>query len=195
MIPLTKDALHKTGLTIHSTVTGLAAYSYNLLTHPDPKVREDAVDQYASAIEMTSRLAVKIAGGHVGALSLGDYRDAKRRKFLETILAGNPQRPSLFTASESFEMFCGSPCLLREPPCTIADSKRLFRKAIEKSKVPIKLAIDTGHQCAAGVESKTTTSMHGGERLLLTLPLFICSRPMAKVTVIGRSLRSTTKLG
>ncbi len=41
-----------------------------------------------------------------------------------------------------------TPC---EPPCTMDDSKRLLRIVAGESEVPVKLAMDTGHQCAVGV--------------------------------------------
>ena len=44
------------GLTLHSTFTGLAAYSSNLLLHPDPAARERARAWYRRAIDFT-RLA------------------------------------------------------------------------------------------------------------------------------------------
>ena len=37
-----REACAAAGLTLHSTFTGLAAYSSNLLLHPDPAARERA---------------------------------------------------------------------------------------------------------------------------------------------------------
>ncbi len=45
------------GLTLHSTFTGLAAYSSNLLLHPDPAARERARAWYRRAIDFTPRPA------------------------------------------------------------------------------------------------------------------------------------------
>lgn len=42
------------GLTLHSTFTGLAAYSENLLLHPDPQRRERALAWYRRAIDFTA---------------------------------------------------------------------------------------------------------------------------------------------
>jgi len=41
-----------------------------------------------------------------------------------------------------------TPC---EPLCRIDDSRRLLRIVAGRSEVPVKLAIDTGHQCTVGV--------------------------------------------
>lgn len=152
MIAQTTDALRETGLTVHSTFTGLAAYSSNLLTHPNPGMRMDALDWYARAIRVTKRLGVKVTGGHVAAQSYPDYMSPERRVYLEGVLTENLQYLSSLAAHEGLEMLLWEPMpLLREPPCTIADSKRLLKRVNEGSGVPIKLTIDTGHQCTAGV--------------------------------------------
>ncbi|MEM0153776.1 MAG: hypothetical protein QXP12_06615, partial [Ignisphaera sp.] len=36
MAGLLVDAVRKYGITVHSTFTGLGAYSFNMLSHPDP---------------------------------------------------------------------------------------------------------------------------------------------------------------
>jgi hypothetical protein len=56
----------------------------------------------------------------------------------------------------------GAMPVLREPPCTIADSERLLGMVAEKSKIPAKLAIETDHQCNVEVNGETTMSMLGG---------------------------------
>jgi len=155
MISETLDALRETGLKIHSTFTGLAAYSFNLLTHPSLGMRMDALDWYANAIKVTRRLGVKVTGGHVAALSYPDYKNVERRKYLENILIDNLQYLSFLAAHEGLEMILWEPMpLLREPPCTIDDSTRLLKRVNEKSKVPVKLTIDTGHQCTIGVKEQ-----------------------------------------
>jgi len=89
MISRITDATHDAGVAIHSTFTGLAAYSLDLLTHPNPEVRIDALDWHAEAVELTSRLEVSGTGGHMGALSCPDYKDNERQRYLETILVEN----------------------------------------------------------------------------------------------------------
>jgi len=155
MIAESVDALHETGLTIHSTFTGLAAYSFNLLTHPNLGMRMDALDWYAHAIKVTKRLGVKITGGHVAAQSYPDFTNIDRQRYLENVLVENLQYLSSLAAQEDLEMLLWEPMpLLREPPCTIMDSKILLKRVNEKSKIPIRLAIDTGHQCTVGVEGR-----------------------------------------
>jgi sugar phosphate isomerase/epimerase len=44
--------------------------------------------------------------------------------------------------------------ILREPPCTIKGAKEVLKKINKRSKIPIKLAIDTGHQCTIGAKGE-----------------------------------------
>ena len=155
MISLIRDATRDAGLTIHSTFTGLAAYSLNLLAHPNQRMRSDALDWYAKAVRATSRLGVGVTGGHMGALSYPDYNDVGRRRYVERVLLENVQHLSHLAANEGLKVLLWEPMpILREPPCTIDDSRRLLGIIAEKSGVPVKLAIDTGHQCTVGVSGK-----------------------------------------
>ena len=58
------------GLTLHSTFTGLAAYSSNLLLHPDPAARERARAWYRRVIDFTAAAGAGSTGGHIGAYSV-----------------------------------------------------------------------------------------------------------------------------
>jgi len=155
MVSQTVDALHETGLTVHSTFTGLAAYSRNLLTHPNPGMRADAIRWYAGAVKMTRKMGAKITGGHMAALSCRDYADVERRKNMMTILVENLWHLSSLAAHDGLNQLLWEPMpLLREPPCTIEDSVQLLKRVNEESRIPVKLTIDTGHQCTVGVENR-----------------------------------------
>jgi len=135
MISQTVDALHETGLTIHSTFTGLAAYSRNLLTHPNPGMRADAIRWYAGAMEMTRKMGAKITGGHLAALSRRDYADVERRKNMMTILVENLWHLSSLAAHESLNILLWEPMpLLREPPCTIEDSVSSLSESMKRAR-------------------------------------------------------------
>ncbi len=155
MVTETLEAMKAHGLTIHSTFTGLAAYSFNLLTHPNPGMRIDAVDWFVKAIGVTARLNVKVTGGHLAAQSYPDYRDDQRRRLMEDTLVENLRFLSSWAAGMKLEMLLWEPMpLLRETPCTISDAKRLLTRVNAGAGVPVKLAIDTGHQCTVGVEAR-----------------------------------------
>src|SRR5215472_9203712 len=59
-------------LFLHSTFTGLAAYSWSQLLHPDEAMRVASMRWYERAIDFTARLGALGTGGHLGALSVQD---------------------------------------------------------------------------------------------------------------------------
>jgi D-erythrulose 1-phosphate 3-epimerase len=67
------------GLTLHSTFTGLAAYSSNQLLHPDRHARGRARERYRQAISFTADVGAGSTGGHLGAFSVEDFRDRARK--------------------------------------------------------------------------------------------------------------------
>src|SRR5271165_4154235 len=69
------DALSRYRLQADTTFTGLAAYSRNLLMHPDAERRRAALDWYLAVIDLTARLGARGTGGHVGAMSVPDWSD------------------------------------------------------------------------------------------------------------------------
>ena len=80
------------GLTVHSTFTGLAAYSRNLLLDPEPVAREEARTYLRGAVDLTAALGGVATGGHVGAFGVADWTDPERRAIrwadLQASLAG-----------------------------------------------------------------------------------------------------------
>jgi D-erythrulose 1-phosphate 3-epimerase len=58
-----RDGCADAGLTLHSTFTGLAAYSSNLLLHPDRARRVRAWDWYQRIIAFTAAAGALSTGG------------------------------------------------------------------------------------------------------------------------------------
>lgn len=65
------------GLFMHSTFTGLAAYSWSQLLHP-----QQAICWYECAIDFTARLGAQGMGGHIGALSVQDAMNPEYKQML-----------------------------------------------------------------------------------------------------------------
>ena len=129
MIRRVKEISSEADVNIQSTFTGLAAYSMNLLTHPDPGMRADALDWYGRAIEVTSLMGVDTTGGHLAAQSYNDFRDLKRRGFMEQVLIDSVRYLASYARSMGLKMLLWEPMpVMREPPTTIEDSKRLLEK-------------------------------------------------------------------
>jgi sugar phosphate isomerase/epimerase len=143
-----RDAAKASGVEIHSTFTGLGAYSFNLLMHPDIGMRSDALDWYEQAVTMTSDMGVDGTGGHVASMSYGDYNNRTRHKYMLDQLIESLQHLSRIAADMGQKFLLWEPMPVpREPPCTIADAKSLYRKVNKGSGVPINFCMDTGHQC------------------------------------------------
>ncbi len=59
-------------LNLHSTFTGLAAYSANLLLHPDRERRVRSRDWYQRMIDFTAAAGAQSTGGHVVSIHPAD---------------------------------------------------------------------------------------------------------------------------
>lgn len=154
MISEIREACKDYGLEIHSTFTGLAAYSFNLLMHPNSLMRYDALDWYVNAIRIASELNAIATGGHVAALSWRDYLNEQRRHRLICDLLESLRMLSSVAKVYGLKMLLWEPMpVIREPPCTISEAKELLKKVNKGAEVPIKLCIDLGHACAWKVES------------------------------------------
>ena len=137
------------GLRIHSTFTGLAAYSANLLLDPDPDGRAEAVAWFDRAIDYTAALGGVATGGHVGAFSVPDWTDPTRRAArwdgLRTALDGLAHRAR--RAGLAYLMV-ENLAAAREPS-TMAMIRELLT-AGDADHVPIRLCLDVGHMCVPG---------------------------------------------
>jgi sugar phosphate isomerase/epimerase len=139
------------GLLLHSTFTGLAAYSSNLLLHPQRRSRERAEDWYTRAIDFTSRAGAQMTGGHIGAFSVSDWRQPEKKSTLEYELQGALTRLTRYARTR------GLSCLLIEnmaaarEPSTMQWISGLMRER-DEDHVPVALCLDVGHQCIPGTE-------------------------------------------
>jgi|SRR5271165_47295 len=143
------DALSRYRLRAETTFTGLAAYSRNLLMHPDPERRRAALDWYLAVIDLTAGLGARGTGGHVGAMSVPDWSDpglrAERWSGLQQGLAELTRRAREVGLDYLLVENLAS---VREPS-TIAGLKTLLTEG-DGEHVPVRLCLDLGHQCVPG---------------------------------------------
>lgn len=137
------------GIELHSTFTGLAAYSFNGLLSSEPDARAYWLDWHRRAIEFTAIAGGRASGGHVGAFSVRDWRDPARRHEAGALLvdalgrlAGDARRAGLE------ELYVENLAAAREPS-TMAGIEPLLADG-DADRVPIRLCLDVGHQCVAG---------------------------------------------
>jgi sugar phosphate isomerase/epimerase len=137
------------GLELHSTFTGLAAYSSNLLLAPGPASRAAALSWFSSAITFTSRAGGVATGGHVGAFSVPDWIDPEARP-----KRWNDLRESLHTLAAQARA-AGLAYLMIEnlaaarEPSTMAMIRDLLTEG-DVGHAPIRLCLDVGHMCVPG---------------------------------------------
>ena len=144
-----RAACERAGLELHSTFTGLAAYSSNLLLHPDPELRDRAESWYRQAIAFTAAAGARATGGHVGAYSVADWDDPARRDALGAELRATLGRLAAAARSAGLqELYVENLAAAREP--STMDGVSLLLTEGDEQHVPVVLCLDVGHQCAPG---------------------------------------------
>lgn len=143
-----REVAAKNNLNIHSTFTGLAAYSWSGLLHPDPALREAAMRWYERAIVFTAQLGAKGTGGHVGALSVRDARDEGRSQVLLDELRDRLRTLSRYASSQGLEfLMFENMAVPREYGHSIEEAAALAGIEADGG-LPIVLCLDLGHPCA-----------------------------------------------
>lgn len=136
-------------LSLHSTFTGLAAYSSNLLLHPDERARRYAEDWYRLAIDFTAAAGAPATGGHIGAYSVTDWADPVRRADLATELHGTLTRLSWYARGAGLDTIYVENLAARREPSTMEGMQALVRPG-DQSHAAVALCLDVGHQCVPG---------------------------------------------
>lgn len=135
-------------LTIHSTCTGLAAYSRSLLLHPEAPMRAAAQQWYKAAIDFTARLGAGGTGGHIGAFSVTDAHDGTRRRRLIQEMYERLGMLARHAAGCGLRfLFFENMAVPREWGHTIAEAQELAEISADGG-VPLLLCLDIGHPCA-----------------------------------------------
>ncbi len=137
------------GLELHSTFTGLAAYSANLLMHPDPGARDAAEAWYRAAIDWTARAGGLATGGHVGAMSVRDWSDPVVRKARWANLGDALGRLAGGARHAGLDHLLVENLAASREPSTMDMIRDLVTDG-DATAVPIRLCLDVGHMCVPG---------------------------------------------
>lgn len=143
------EACAGAGLALHSTFTGLAAYSSNLLLHPDPAARERARNWYRRVIDFTAAAGAGSTGGHVGAYSVDDWRDPARRQELWSELGDSLAELAGHARARRLAGLMAENLAAAREPSTLPMMASLLTEG-DETHVPISLCLDVGHQCVPG---------------------------------------------
>jgi D-erythrulose 1-phosphate 3-epimerase len=137
------------GLEIHSTFTGLAAYSSNLLLAPDVADRQASLAWYRAVIGFTKEVGGHAAGGHVGCYSVPDWGDPARRAALWTDLQDSLAELAAEAIDAGLEYLMVENLAVAREPSTMAMISELLTQG-DANHVPIRLCLDVGHMCVPG---------------------------------------------
>jgi D-erythrulose 1-phosphate 3-epimerase len=133
---------------LHSTFTGLAAYSWSQLLHPTPALRSAAMQWYKQAIDFTAQLGAYGTGGHIGAFSIQDASNAQRRESLLEELKERLEELSLYAARQGLRfLLFENMAVPREWGHSIEESQYITSLTVNGG-VPLLLCLDVGHPCA-----------------------------------------------
>jgi sugar phosphate isomerase/epimerase len=138
-----------TGLALHSTFTGLAAYSSNLLLHPDRPARTRAQEWYRRVIAFTADAGARSTGGHLGAFSIEDYRDRARKAQLWDELQESLAELAGYAHDRGLSSLLAENLAAAREPSTMAMVESLLTGG-DQAHAPVLLCLDVGHQCVPG---------------------------------------------
>jgi sugar phosphate isomerase/epimerase len=135
------------GILLHSTFTGLAAYSWSQLLHPNEAMREAAMQWYMRAIRFTARLGASGTGGHIGALSARDAADETRKRALIAEMRERLAALARYAARQGLQfLLFENMAVPREWGHSIEEARSLAGEV--PGGVPLVLCYDVGHPCA-----------------------------------------------
>jgi sugar phosphate isomerase/epimerase len=133
-------------ITIEGAFSGLANYCYDGLLHPSPDGRLISKEWWKRALELAAEMGAESSGGPLGAMSMKDASDSKRRELLYQDLLESVEELSRVAAAAGLKRFLVE-CtpLTREIPYTVAQAGKLVADLEGRCQVPVRLLIDVGH--------------------------------------------------
>ena len=144
-----RSALDEYGLRAETVFTGLAAYSLNLLMHPDEERRRAAAEWYLGVVDLAARLGARGAGGHVGTMSVPDWADEARRAERWAGLQHSLAAIAAAARSAGLDYLLVENLACHREPSTIAGLETLLTDG-DAAHAPVRLCLDVGHQCVPG---------------------------------------------
>lgn len=136
-------ACRRFGLSLHSTLGGVATSSSNLLLDPDADARAHAEGWYRRAIAFTAEAGGRATGGRLGALSVADMTAPGRRDELEDGLRLALGRLAGAAWRAGLETFLLEPGASAREPSTMDGVAHLLGPGGAR-RVPIALCLDVG---------------------------------------------------
>jgi sugar phosphate isomerase/epimerase len=144
----TRRAFESRDMSIVDYYTGVITHCLNLLSHPDPAVRETGMKWFREAIVFADQIGAGGVGGHFDTIAYPECLDAKRRaaridgviESFQSLSQDAKENGLKFLLWE--QMYTPS-----EAPYTIAEAQDIYERVNEGAAVPVYLTVDVGHMC------------------------------------------------
>jgi len=141
-----RRAAEAAGIEVHSAFVGLAAYTYNGLLHPEPAVRDAALEWWRRAIDVAAAVGASAVGGPLGGMSVADASDPKAAARHEAALLAAVRGLVEATTAAGLNTFLIEPTpLTREVPHTPEQATQLLADLGEATAARVRFALDVGH--------------------------------------------------
>ena len=154
-----REASAKYGFEVQSAFIGGGAYAYNLLLHPFPELRKDALEWCRLAAITAAEMGAQGVGGPIAAASMKDYRNPAKRQWLKDTLVEGMRAFANYAADQGLKFVCWEPTPIgREILIHLDEARELYERLNENVPVPVHFLLDVGHQCsyeAAGKDRDT----------------------------------------
>ena len=195
MAEQTRAALVRHGLRADTVFTGLAAYSLNLLMHPDAEYRAAARRWYREAIDLTAQLGATAVGGHVGSLTVPDSADPARRAQRWTDLRENLADLAAYAHECGLDHLLVENLVTDREPSTMALASKTFWPNGAWLTPPSSSASTSVIRSSAVAAPRTAIRTPGWSTSGRGSPRSSSSSPTAWPTTTGPSPRSGTPPG
>lgn len=143
-----RRACEAAGVAVHSLFTGLAAYSANLLLHPEPAMRDAAQRWFERAVELGALAGARGVGGFLGAFGVADAADPARRRALLAELGERLHRLADRASAAGLEFLLMENMAVRREPGSVIGEMHELEALAAGATVPWVLCLDLGHPCA-----------------------------------------------
>jgi len=137
------------GLELDSIFTGLAAYSSNLLLHPDLAARDRARYWFRRVMDFTVACGARSAGGHLGAYSVADWNRPDRRALLWNELTESLAELAAYARGRGLSALLVENLAAAREPSTIEMLGSLLADG-DSLHAPVLACLDVGHMCVQG---------------------------------------------
>lgn len=144
----TREVFESSGITIVDYYTGLITHCLNLLSHPEPSIRDRAMEWCQEAIVLASQMGAGGVGGHFDTIASLECLDEKKRAARIDGVIHAFQSLSHDAKEHGLKFLLWEQMYTpNEAPYTVAEAKDIYERVNEGAAVPIYLTVDVGHTC------------------------------------------------